>query len=75
MGITRLGIIASKQTGNAVQRNRIKRRIREFFRLHKDEFPRQNDVLVIAKKDACTLDFRQVKEELGDFLTAQRSNL
>ena len=75
LGITRLGITASKKTGNAVQRNRVKRRVREFFRLHKDDFPEQNDVLIIAKKDAYKLDSRQVEEELGDFFTDQRSNV
>ena len=75
LGITRLGITVSKKTGNAVQRNRVKRRIREFFRLHKDDVPIRNDVLIIAKKDACQLDFRQVEEELGDFFTDQRSNV
>jgi ribonuclease P protein component len=75
LGITRLGITVSKKTGNAVQRNKVKRRIREFFRRHKDDFPKQNDVLIVAKKDACKLDFRQVKEELGDFFTDQRSNV
>ena len=35
LGITRLGITASKKIGNSVKRNGIKRFVREFFRYHK----------------------------------------
>lgn len=35
----RLGLSVSKRYGNAVQRNRFKRRIRELFRRENDAFP------------------------------------
>ena len=65
LGIERIGLTASKKTGNAVKRNRIKRRIREFFRLHKRDFPQGFDVVIVAKKGADILDFWQIKEELS----------
>ncbi len=68
LGFSRLGITASKKTGNAAQRNRIKRLVREFFRLNKDCFPQDYDTVVVAKRDADTLNLWKVKEELGDFI-------
>ena len=41
--------ISKKQVRLAVQRNRIKRIIREYFRLHCDEMP-SIDIIVLAKK-------------------------
>ena len=68
LGITRLGITVSKKIGNSVKRNRLKRLIREFFRLHKTCFPRGYDIVISAKKGACNLDFWKIKEELGGFV-------
>ena len=48
----RLGIIVSKKVGNAVVRNKVKRRLREGFRtLPKSNFP-DLDVVVIARHRA-----------------------
>ena len=68
LGTNRLGITASKKTGNAVLRNRIKRLVREFFRLNKSRFPQEVDILVAAKKGAAALDYWEVRDELGAIL-------
>jgi ribonuclease P protein component len=59
----RLGITASRKLGNAVARNRVKRRVREYFRLCKNQFIAA-DFNFIAKKGADTLTFQEVRREL-----------
>jgi len=68
LGITRLGTVVSKKTGNAVKRNKVKRLIREFFRLHKGYFPQGYDLIIIANKGAHDLNFWKLKEELGEII-------
>jgi ribonuclease P protein component len=68
-GQKRLGITVTKKTGNAVKRNRIKRLIREFFRLHKNLFPAGCDVVVMAKKNMPPLTFKKVCSELTELFT------
>lgn len=58
-GGSRIGITASRKVGNAVVRNRIKRRVREYYRLHRMAVPVTWDFHVIAKKPASALSFRQ----------------
>jgi ribonuclease P protein component len=60
----RLGITASRKMGSAAKRNRVKRLLREFFRLHKVQLPPSADVLFIAQKGADTLDYKALRDEL-----------
>ncbi|MBP3729964.1 MAG: ribonuclease P protein component [Mailhella sp.] len=45
----RLGLAVTKKCGNAAARNRIKRVLRSFFRLHQLEMPKM-DIVVTPKK-------------------------
>jgi ribonuclease P protein component len=47
-GPCRLGVVASRRVGNAVIRNRGKRRVREWFRNH-DALPEGADLVVILR--------------------------
>src|ERR1039457_4312340 len=54
--LTRIGITASRKTGNAIARNRCKRLIREFYRRNKGLFI-ASDYNIIAKPGAAQLEF------------------
>lgn len=65
--ISRLGLVVTRRFGKAVQRNRMKRLLREFFRRHQGQLPHR-DLVIMAKKGAETLSFSQVEQELGRLL-------
>ena len=64
LGKPRLGVTASKRVGRAVVRNRIKRLVREHFRLHKALFSDSYDVNVIAKSGVSDLSSGQIRGAL-----------
>ena len=68
----RLGIIASKKIGNAVARNRAKRRIREVFRKLKHRMEPALDIVVISGKDMVTLPYKVIEKKLSNALLAER---
>jgi len=68
-GARRLGISVPKKTGSAVKRNRFKRLIREFFRLHKNRIADSQDIVIITRKGIpYTLTYWDVCQELKDHL-------
>ena len=67
-GPSRLGITASRRVGNAVARNRVKRRIREWFRRARADWGRSRDVVVIARQPAIMLAFEELNRQLSGLL-------
>ena len=61
---TRLGITVTKKVGTAVQRNRIKRVVREVFRRNRHLFPAAYDLVFIAKRGATDIDYGSLLSEL-----------
>lgn len=62
----RIGISVNKKVGKAVVRNRIKRLIREVYRLHRPYLREDIEMLVIVKpgENIKDLDFHKVKDML-----------
>jgi ribonuclease P protein component len=67
-GKLRLGITVSKRVGKAVQRNRIKRLLREFFRVNKERLPQAQDIVIVARKDTSAKKLEEVSRELEGLL-------
>ena len=58
----RLGLAVSRRVGNAATRNRIKRLIREAFRLQQHDWPRGYDLVVVVRphKPASLADYQRM---------------
>lgn len=60
----RLGLTVSRKVGCAVERNRLKRRVRELFRLNYEHLLQSVDFVVIAQPGAAQLSFGEIRAEL-----------
>lgn len=60
-GTNRLGITVSTKVGKAVVRNRVRRRIREIYRLHEHEVCRGAQLVIVARSRAALADYRQLE--------------
>ena len=60
LGINRVGVTVSKKLGKAHIRNRIRRRLREVYRLNEDKFQPGWDIVVVARARALKADFREL---------------
>ncbi|MEE9311889.1 MAG: ribonuclease P protein component [Planctomycetota bacterium] len=62
LGHPRLGLVVSKKFGNAVARNKFKRRIREFFRLNKSKIGSVDLVVLPSKRpESRAANFEQLQ--------------
>jgi ribonuclease P protein component len=63
-GPTRLGVTVSRKVGPAVVRNRLKRLVREAFRLHRHELPAGLDLVVVARHGAAEATLDEILREI-----------
>lgn len=58
----RVGITVSKKLGKANVRNRVRRRLREVYRLHEHRFRPGWDIVVVARTRAIYADFKTLTD-------------
>ncbi|MCY3743247.1 MAG: ribonuclease P protein component [Candidatus Poribacteria bacterium] len=61
----RLGITVSKKVGKSVQRNRVKRLIRESFRQLRPQVKVGYDIVVVGRTSACRLTCQETQHALA----------
>ena len=60
-GRSRIGYTVSNKVGHAVVRNRVRRRIREIFRLSQGKMKQGYDCIVVARTRAAHADYWELK--------------
>lgn len=74
----RLGVSASKKVGGAVQRNQIRRRVKEIVRRNMDEIKTGYDLILIVRAGAMKLDYIGLEKSIrhvmrkGGLMTSKR---
>ena len=63
----KLGVVTSKKIGDAVERSRARRLLRESFRRHQHEFTQPVELVLVARNSIAGKDFAGVEK---DFLAA-----
>ena len=64
----RLGITVSKKLGCAVKRNRVRRLIKESYRLREQEMTQGYSIVFVARNRAVNCTFEQISRDMGFLL-------
>ena len=57
----RIGFTVGTKLGKAVKRNRVRRRLREIYRMHEARFVPGTELVVVARGRAVTASYRQLE--------------
>ena len=57
----RIGLTVSAKLGHAVVRNRVRRRLREIYRLHETQFQPGWDIVVVARSRAVDAPYKKLE--------------
>ncbi len=72
--VVRVGFTVSRKVGNAVIRNRVRRRLREIARqVIPDQAKRDLDYVLVGRQAALTRDFAVLRQELVEALKRLRA--
>jgi len=69
LSINRFGIVASKKLGNAVMRNRARRRIRAIAGGSTEQLQQGYDIVIIARQSMARADYNRLEK---DFYTVMK---
>lgn len=64
-GQSRLGVTVSTKLGHAVVRNRVRRRLREIYRLNREKMPAGYDIIIVARVRAAETPYRKLERPLS----------
>lgn len=67
-GVNRLGITVSTKLGKAVTRNRVRRLIKECYRLREAEMDRGYSIVIVARTRAAQCTFTQISRDMSFLL-------
>ncbi len=62
MNTNRVGVTVGKKLGHAVVRNRVRRRLREIYRLNEDRFLPGWDIVVVARSRCVGAEFSKLTQ-------------
>jgi len=68
----RLGITVSNKIGKSIKRNRLKRLIRESYRLYEEFIPGGLDIIFVARKVEEEAGFAEIKKEMKFLLNKMK---
>jgi ribonuclease P protein component len=57
----RLGVTVSAKIGGAVQRNRVRRRLKEIYRLNEKTIKTGNDIVIVARMKSVNANYNELE--------------
>ena len=71
----RIGLTTGRVLGNAVERNRIRRRMREAVRMHLSELPARVDVVLHPRRIVLEMEFARLESEVVKIFASVRASM
>ena len=66
------GIAISKKIGNAVIRNKVKRRMRAIIDEWKKDLSKNEDYIIMIKENVKTISFKEMKDSFNDLMIGEK---
>lgn len=64
IGQNRVGYSITKKVGNSVIRNKIRRRLKEIYRLNYNNFKGNYDIIIIPKKNVVDISYKELESAM-----------